>query len=79
MVSKYFLKVIFDPKKGLFHYRDQITRGLTDSDSFLLLNSDVCSLYPLKEMMKIHNESGKIATILCVKSEVIFYTTQFMV
>jgi len=54
---------------GLFHYRDQITRGLTDSDSFLLLNSDVCSLYPLKEMMKIHNESGKIATILCVKSE----------
>ena len=33
---------------GLFHYRDQITRGLKENDSFLLLNCDVCSLYPLK-------------------------------
>ena len=61
---------------GLFHYRDQITRGLGESDSFLLLNSDVCSLYPLKEMMKTHNDSGKIATILCVKSEVYKFLTR---
>ena len=67
---EYFFLIYIRPQKGLFHYRDQITRGLKDSDSFLLLNSDVCSLYPLQEMMKIHNESGKIATILCVKSEV---------
>lgn len=55
---------------GLFHYRDQITRGLKENDSFLLLNCDVCSLYPLKELLKIHNENKKIATVQCVKAEI---------
>ena len=55
---------------GLFHYRDQITRGLADWESFLLLNCDVCSLYPLNSLIKVHNEAQKMGTVLCVKSEI---------
>lgn len=55
---------------GLFHYRDQITRGMKEDEPFILLNSDVCSLYPLEDLIKVHNDSGLTATVLCVKSEV---------
>ena len=40
------------------------------SDSFILMNCDVCSLHPLKSLIDVHNEAGKMATVLCVKSEI---------
>ena len=54
---------------GLFHYRDTIQKGLKEEEPILFLNSDVCNLYKLDRLIQHHQRSGKIGTVLCVKSD----------
>jgi mannose-1-phosphate guanylyltransferase len=37
---------------GLYHFRDQIRRG--NPEAFFVLNGDVCSDFPLKQLFEFH-------------------------
>ena len=54
---------------GLFHYRDTFQKGAASDENLLFLNSDVCNLFPLEKLIKTHNESNTIGTVLCATSE----------
>lgn len=42
---------------GIYHFRDQILSG--GPDAFFLMNADVCSEFPLKEMLRFHRQLGE--------------------
>lgn len=54
---------------GLFHYRDTFQKGTTSHENILFLNSDVCNLFPLEDLIKAHTHNETIATVLCARSE----------
>ncbi|KAL8182993.1 UNVERIFIED_CONTAM: hypothetical protein K2H54_011264 [Gekko kuhli] len=41
---------------GIYHFRDQILSG--NPGAFFVLNADVCSEFPLEEMLTFHQERG---------------------
>ncbi|XP_065096181.1 mannose-1-phosphate guanylyltransferase regulatory subunit alpha-B [Paramisgurnus dabryanus] len=41
---------------GIYHFRDQILSG--GPDAFFLMNADVCSEFPLQEMLRFHCQHG---------------------
>ncbi len=41
---------------GIYHFRDQIVSGAPEA--FLVLNADVCSEFPLLEMLDFQKEHG---------------------
>ncbi|XP_063068033.1 mannose-1-phosphate guanyltransferase alpha-B [Engraulis encrasicolus] len=41
---------------GIYHFRDQILSG--GPSAFFLMNADVCSAFPLLEMLRFHGNSG---------------------
>ena len=47
---------------GLYHFRDAILKG--SPDRFFVLNADVCSSFPLGEMLKLFEEKDAEAVIL---------------
>lgn len=47
---------------GLYHFRDAILKG--NPDRFFVLNADVCSSFPLGEMLKLFEEKDAEAVIL---------------
>jgi len=42
---------------GIYHFRDQILSG--GPDAFFLMNADVCSEFPLQEMLRFHRQHGE--------------------
>ena len=50
------------------NYRDQIRSG--DPDAFFVLNGDVCAEFPLREMLKFHQnaEEDVKATVLATEA-----------
>uniref|UniRef100_A0A8C6WRD0 GDP-mannose pyrophosphorylase Aa n=1 Tax=Neogobius melanostomus TaxID=47308 RepID=A0A8C6WRD0_9GOBI len=42
---------------GIYHFRDQIVSG--SPEAFFVLNADVCSAFPLTEMLKFQKEHGE--------------------
>ncbi|XP_066467674.1 mannose-1-phosphate guanyltransferase alpha isoform X1 [Tiliqua scincoides] len=47
---------------GIYHFRDQILTG--NPEAFFLLNADVCSEFPLKEMLDFHRQHGSPESFL---------------
>uniref|UniRef100_A0AAY4AYC2 Nucleotidyl transferase domain-containing protein n=1 Tax=Denticeps clupeoides TaxID=299321 RepID=A0AAY4AYC2_9TELE len=43
---------------GLYHFRDQILSG--GPSAFFLMNADVCSEFPLLEMLRFHRDHGDV-------------------
>lgn len=41
---------------GIYHFRDQILSG--GPSAFFLMNADVCSEFPLLEMLRFHGNHG---------------------
>lgn len=41
---------------GIYHFRDQILSG--GPSAFFLMNADVCSEFPLQEMLRFHQQCG---------------------
>nr|XP_020647757.1 mannose-1-phosphate guanyltransferase alpha isoform X1 [Pogona vitticeps] len=41
---------------GIYHFRDQILSG--NPEAFFVLNADVCSAFPLDEMLSFHRQLG---------------------
>ena len=54
--------------KKFLNFRDQIRSG--DPDAFFVLNGDVCAEFPLREMLKFHQNSEEDvkATILATEA-----------
>ncbi|OMJ18077.1 putative mannose-1-phosphate guanyltransferase [Smittium culicis] len=50
---------------GLFHFRDLILHGNTQN--VFLLYTDICSSFPLEELLQKHIESKKLGTIMATK------------
>ncbi|PVZ98960.1 hypothetical protein BB558_005031 [Smittium angustum] len=50
---------------GLFHFRDQIMHGNTKN--IFLLYTDICSAFPLTELLEKHEQSKSIGTIMVKK------------
>lgn len=46
---------------GIYHFRDQIRCGNTES--FFVLNGDVCADFPLVEMLRFHQGKGDKALV----------------
>ncbi|KAK2888985.1 hypothetical protein QQF64_029000 [Cirrhinus molitorella] len=42
---------------GIYHFRDQILSG--GPAAFFLMNADVCSEFPLQEMLRFHRQNGE--------------------
>lgn len=42
---------------GIYHFRDQILSG--GPAAFFLMNADVCSEFPLREMLRFHRQHGE--------------------
>ena len=63
----YLLKSFLLYKKFL-NFRDQIRSG--DPDAFFVLNGDVCAEFPLREMLKFHQnaEEDIKATVLATEA-----------
>ena len=63
----YLLKYFLLYKKFL-NFRDQIRSG--DPDAFFVLNGDVCAEFPLREMLKFHQnaEEDIKATVLATEA-----------
>ena len=47
---------------GLYHFRDQIQRN--NADLFFVLHADICSSFPLKQMLQFHIEKSKLHPII---------------
>uniref|UniRef100_A0A8C5C4C4 GDP-mannose pyrophosphorylase Aa n=1 Tax=Gadus morhua TaxID=8049 RepID=A0A8C5C4C4_GADMO len=47
---------------GLYHFRDQILSG--GPQAFFVLNADVCSEFPLPEMLAFHQEHGDPSSLV---------------
>ncbi|RKO93050.1 nucleotide-diphospho-sugar transferase, partial [Blyttiomyces helicus] len=47
---------------GLYHFRDEITRG--NPDNVFVLNADIASSFPLAEMLSFHEKQKGVGTIL---------------
>lgn len=47
---------------GLYHFRDVILKG--KPDKLFVLNADVCSSFPLEEMLKLYNDKDAEAVML---------------
>ena len=54
--------------KKFLNFRDQIRSG--DPDAFFVLNGDVCAEFPLREMLKFHQnaEEDVKATVLATEA-----------
>ncbi|KND00908.1 uncharacterized protein SPPG_04008 [Spizellomyces punctatus DAOM BR117] len=50
---------------GLFHFRDQISRG--DPDQIFVLNADIASSFPLQAMLDFHLKHQGVSTILGIR------------
>lgn len=51
---------------GLYHFRDQIRAG--NPDAIFVMNGDVCSDFPLEEMMRSHTHSKATLTIMTTEA-----------
>lgn len=50
---------------GMYHFRDQIRAG--NPTAFFVLNGDVCSDFPLKELYEFHrSKNGEAEVCVCV-------------
>ena len=52
---------------GINHFMDAIQKG--DPDSFFVLNGDIASSFPLKEMLSTHKKTQGTATVLSVRMD----------
>ena len=50
---------------GLFHFRDQITRG--DPEAIFVMHADICCEFPLSEMLAQHKETAACVTLMGTK------------
>lgn len=50
---------------GLYHFRDQIMRG--SPENFFLIHADVCSKYPLKDLLALQRDKKATAVILGIR------------
>ena len=53
---------------GLYHFRDQILSG--GPQAFFVLNADVCSEFPLDEMLAFHREHGDPSSLVILGTTV---------
>ena len=51
---------------GLYHFRDQIRAG--NPDAIFVMNGDVCSDFPLEELMNSHTHSKATLTIMTTEA-----------
>lgn len=52
---------------GIYHFRDEIKRG--NPGGFFVLNGDIASSFPLKEMLYAHKRNKGTATLLSVRMD----------
>ncbi|KAJ3107145.1 Proteasome subunit alpha type-2 [Phlyctochytrium planicorne] len=50
---------------GIYHFRDEIMRG--KPDKFFILNADIASSFPLKEILDFHTQKKATATLMGIK------------
>ncbi|KAJ1917522.1 hypothetical protein H4219_003155 [Mycoemilia scoparia] len=50
---------------GLYHFRDMILRG--NPKNVFVLYTDICSSFPLNELLKHHEKQGRVGTIMVTK------------
>uniref|UniRef100_A0A2D4G2M6 Nucleotidyl transferase domain-containing protein n=1 Tax=Micrurus corallinus TaxID=54390 RepID=A0A2D4G2M6_MICCO len=53
---------------GIYHFRDQILSG--NPAAFFVLNADVCSEFPLEEMLAFHRQRGSSDSFLMLGTTV---------
>lgn len=58
---------------GIYHFRDQIVSG--SPEAFFVLNADVCSAFPLKEMLSFQKEHGEPNSFVILGTTVRFYSS----
>lgn len=66
---------------GIYHFRDQILSG--SPQQFFVLNADVCSEFPLEDMLRFQKEHGDAHSFIILATTVInththtlsYYTT----
>ena len=51
---------------GLFHFRDRLLSG--DTDTLLVLNGDVCADFPLKDMLAFHAPETTLVTLMATEA-----------
>ncbi|XP_063145025.1 mannose-1-phosphate guanyltransferase alpha isoform X2 [Candoia aspera] len=56
---------------GIYHFRDQILSG--NPAAFFVLNADVCSEFPLEEMLAFHRQHGSSDSFLMLGTTVLHY------
>lgn len=56
---------------GIYHFRDQIVSG--NPEAFFVLNADVCSAFPLTEMLSFQKEHGEPNSFVILGTTVRFY------
>lgn len=59
---------------GIYHFRDQIVSG--SPEAFFVLNADVCSAFPLEEMLSFQKEHGEPNSFVILGTTVSFYFGQ---
>ena len=55
---------------GIYHFRDQILSG--NPEAFFVLNADVCSAFPLDEMLNFHRQLGSPNSFLMLGTTVMY-------
>ncbi len=56
---------------GIYHFRDQIVSG--SPEAFFVLNADVCSAFPLGEMLSFQKEHGEPNSFVILGTTVSFH------
>ncbi|KAG8000758.1 Mannose-1-phosphate guanyltransferase alpha-A [Nibea albiflora] len=56
---------------GIYHFRDQIVSG--SPEAFFVLNADVCSAFPLAEMLSFQKEHGEPNSFVILGTTVLHY------
>lgn len=56
---------------GIYHFRDQIVSG--SPEAFFVLNADVCSAFPLTEMLSFQKEHGEPNSFVILGTTVRFH------
>ncbi|KAI8807102.1 nucleotide-diphospho-sugar transferase [Cladochytrium replicatum] len=50
---------------GIYHFRDEILRS--NPDSVFVMNADICTSFPLPEMLAAHHEKKSLGTLLAIQ------------
>lgn len=53
---------------GIYHFRDQILSG--GPEAFFIMNADVCSEFPLPEMLNFQKEHGEASSFVILGTTV---------